>query len=276
MIQYPTLTIAGLDNSGGAGLLADTKTFSAFGCYGMSAITLVAVQNSLGVKDRFVIDLPIIKGQIETIFEDMRPKAVKIGMLLNEEIILMVADYLEKNAQDIPIVLDPVMMCKGNISLLSPTATKALVERLVPLATIITPNIPEAMIIIGEDPTKVILSQEEIAQRFLDIGVKAAIIKGGHYDTKDSTDIFIEQGKAMVYLRTPRIDTPHTHGTGCTLSAATAAALARGYSVEESVKIAKNFLTHALASTKKQGIGAGVGPVDHNWFREEKPRFLTI
>lgn len=266
MIQYPILTIAGLDNSGGAGLLADIKTFSAFGCYGMSAVTLVAVQNSLGVKDRFIIDLPIIKGQIETIFEDMPPKAVKMGMLLNEDIILMVADYLEKHAKDIPIVLDPVMMCKGNISLLSPEATNTLVKRLVPLATIITPNIPEAMIIIGEDPIKTTLPHEEIALRLQNMGVKAAVVKGGHYETEESTDILIEQGKKMIKLSTPRINTRHTHGTGCTLSAAITALLAQGYSIEDSVRKAKQFLTNALLSTTKNSIGSGVGPVDHCWF----------
>ena len=276
MLQYPILTIAGLDNSGAAGMLADIKTFSAFGCYGMTALTLVAVQNTLGVQKRLMIDTPTIKHQIDVIFEDLRPKAIKIGILIEEDVIHMVADYLEEHAQDIPIVLDPVMMLKNNHPMLSPSAIQATIKRLIPLATIITPNLPEAMVIIGEDPAKTTLPQIEIAKRILDMGIKSAIIKGGHYSTEDSTDIFVEQGKEMIFLATTRVNTPHTHGTGCTLSAAIVASLAQGRSLETSVRRAKKFITKALESTIISSLGSGVGPVDHNWFREDIPDYLEI
>ncbi|MGL5955508.1 MAG: bifunctional hydroxymethylpyrimidine kinase/phosphomethylpyrimidine kinase [Brevinema sp.] len=276
MLKYPVLTIAGLDNSGGAGLLADIKTFTTFGCYGMAAETLIAVQNSLGVQERFIIDTSIIKGQIETIFEDIPPKAVKLGMLLNEDIIRMVVGCLKKYAQHIPIVIDPVMMCKGNISLLSPIATKVLVTELLPLATIITPNIPEAMIIIGEDPVTSTLTQYEIAQALQKMDINATIVKGGHYINDQAMDLFIFQNKEIVELVSPRINTPHVHGTGCTLSAAITACLARGFDIKTSVHIAKNFLTKALSSTTILGLGAGRGPVDHLWWVDEGLEHLEL
>ncbi|MGL4676807.1 MAG: bifunctional hydroxymethylpyrimidine kinase/phosphomethylpyrimidine kinase [Brevinema sp.] len=266
MLKYPVLTIAGLDNSGGAGLLADIKTFTAFGCYGMAAETLIAVQNSLGVRERFIIDTSVIKGQIESIFEDMPPKALKLGMLLNEDIIRMVVESLKKYAQNIPVVIDPVMMCKGNISLLSPIATKVLVSELLPLATIITPNIPEAMIIIGEDPTTSILTQHEIAQALQKMNINAALVKGGHYTNTQSVDLFIHNQEEIIPLTSPRINTPHIHGTGCTLSAAITACLARGLDIKTSVHKAKHFLTQALNSTTVLGLGTGCGPVDHMWW----------
>lgn len=273
MLKYPVLTIAGLDNSGGAGLLADVKTFTVFGCYGMAAETLIAVQNSLGVQERLVIDTKIIQKQIETIFEDMPPKAIKLGMLLNEDIILMVAQSLKKYATDIPIVIDPVMMCKGNISLLSPEATTALVNELLPLATIITPNIPEALIIIGEDPTTSTLSHYEIAKKLQKLSINAALIKGGHYENNYSIDLLIQKNTDIIELSTPRLNTPHTHGTGCTLSAAITACLARELPLEKSVRIAKHFLTHALSSTTQLGLGAGNGPVDHTWHIHDLTHF---
>jgi len=266
MLKYPVLTIAGLDNSGGAGLLADIKTFASFGCYGMAAETLIAVQNSLGVSERVIIDTAIIKKQIEMIFDDMTPKAVKIGMLLNEEIILMVAEYLKNNARNIPIILDPVMMCKGNISLLSSEAVKALINNLIPLATIVTPNILEALIIIGEDPKNSLLTHYEIAEKVQQMNINAAIIKGGHYDNEDAIDLLVLKDQAIIELTTPRLKTPHTHGTGCTLSAAITACIARGMNIKESVIIAKEFLTEALSSTISLGLGKGNGPVDHTWY----------
>ncbi len=270
MLKYPVLTIAGLDNSGAAGMLADIKTFTMFGCYGMVAETLIAVQNSLGVKRRFVIDTDVIHAQLDAIFEDSPPKAIKLGMLLNEEIINMVADYLAENAKNTPIILDPVMMCKGNISLLSPESERAIVEKLLPLSIIVTPNLPESLIIIGENPAESTLTQEEIADRYAQLDINAVIIKGGHYDEEDhATDIFVHDGK-QTKLSVPRVSTRHTHGTGCTLSASITACMARGMDLDTAVVTAKNFITNALVSTTVYSIGQGVGPVDHMWAMDDE------
>ena len=269
MIQNPVLSIAGFDNSGGAGIQADLKVFSSFGCYGMTVLTAIAVQNTMGVKSCHMIPCSVIKEQLDSIFEDIPPQAIKIGMLFNEEIIDTIYEFLIKNALDIPIILDPVMLAKSGDPLLLPEARQSLIKKIVPLATMITPNIPEALELIGLPPDKESpLSQEEIAHKILLLGCKSVLVKGGHYNTEDASDLFLQDDKVELFS-TKRINTKNTHGTGCTLSAAITSSIAQGYSLSNSVKYAKKYLTNALLSASKKSVGHGAGPTDHLWFLDK-------
>lgn len=270
MIKNPVLSIAGFDNSGGAGLQADLKVFNSFGSYGMTVVTALAVQNTVGVRGCYMIPSDVIKDQLETIFEDIPPKAVKIGMLFNEEIINTVHDFFIKNNIKVPIVIDPVMLAKSGDQLLLTEARECLIKKLIPLATIVTPNIPEALELIGvpqkESST---MSQESIAKKILLLGCESVLVKGGHYSGEFSTDVFLKKSGDIKILNAKRINTKNTHGTGCTLSAAIAALLSQDYSLEDSVKYAKIYLTKALLSGALQSVGKGAGPVDHTWFLDE-------
>lgn len=265
MIQYPCLTIAGFDNSGGAGLQADLKVFSAFNCYGMSVVTAIAVQNTIGVKHCEMIPTSVILKQLDSIFEDIPPVAIKLGMLFNEEIIDTIYHFLTTNKITIPIIIDPVMMAKSGDPLLLPEARRSLIEKLIPLATLITPNIPEAMELIK---TKTPFTQEELGKKILQLGCQAVLVKGGHGEGEDSTDYLVSSLTTQTYSA-PRIDTKNTHGTGCTLSAAITALMGRGYSLEDSVKLGKKYLQQAILSASTQSIGQGAGPTDHLWFSNE-------
>lgn len=270
MIQYPVLSIAGFDNSGGAGLQADLKTFSAFGCYGMTVLTALAVQNTQGVKSCHMIDTSIILDQLETIFEDIPPKAIKLGMLFNKEIINTIDDFFTAHQITTPLIIDPVMMAKSGDPLLLPEARQSLIQKLIPRAMIVTPNLPEALELIGEDPKTIPeMSQEEIAQKILDLGCHSVLVKGGHYDGVDSTDVLVTQSELQKTFSTPRIDTKNTHGTGCTLSAAITSLVARGYSLVDSISFSKQYLTNALLSASHQSVGKGTGPTDHFWFLDK-------
>ena len=270
MIKNPVLSIAGFDNSGGAGLQADLKVFTSFGSYGMTVVTAIAVQNTTGVKGCYMIPSNVIKEQLESIFEDIVPKAIKIGMLFNEEIINTVHDFLTKNNVQVPIVIDPVMLAKSGDQLLLSEARECLIKKLIPLATIVTPNLPEAIELTGmtveESKT---MSQESLAKKILLLGCESVLVKGGHYSGEFSEDIFLKRGSDTITLNAKRIDTKNTHGTGCTLSAAIAALLSKDYSLEDSVKNAKIYLSKALESAALQSVGKGAGPVDHTWFLDE-------
>ncbi|MGL5253711.1 MAG: bifunctional hydroxymethylpyrimidine kinase/phosphomethylpyrimidine kinase [Brevinema sp.] len=272
MIQYPTLSIAGFDPSGGAGLQADLKTFTVFGCYGMTVLTAIAVQNTTGVKNCYSIPIVAIQEQLDAIFQDIPPMAIKLGMLFNEEIIDVVASSLKKYAPQTPIVLDPVMRAKSGDPLLLPSAEKSLITKLLPLSTIVTPNIPEAYALIGESPDKN-LSYEEIGSRILDTGVKAVLVKGGHDVSRESNDLLITQDGFKEWLKAPRINTKNSHGTGCSISAAITACLAQGLDLKQSVEIAKKFLTQALSSAAVQSLGSGAGPTDHTWMILDQPQY---
>lgn len=258
-MQYKCLSIAGFDGSGGAGLQADLKTFSALGCYGMSVLTALPVQNTQGVKSCYDIPLSAIEAQLETIFEDIIPDAIKIGMLFSAPIIHLVADFLEKNAQSITIVLDPVMMAKSGHPLLLPDAMDALKSRLLPMATIVTPNIPEACELLGET----IKTKEGMAQALIDVGCQAVLVKGGHEASDAANDYLLMRSGENHYYLSKRIDSKNTHGTGCTLSAAIAAGLAQGQSLPKACAIAKRYLTQAILHTKADSVGQGQGPVNH-------------
>ncbi len=265
MIQYPCLSIAGFDNSGGAGLQADLKVFSAFGCYGMTTLTAIAVQNTTGVKHCEMIPTSVIKLQLESIFEDIPPKAIKIGMLFNTEIINVVYDFLTTHNIKTPIIIDPVMMAKSGDPLLLPEARQTLIEKLIPLATLVTPNIPEAMELAGINST----DQEELANAIIKLGCQAVLVKGGHGEGAESSDYLLMSDNSHYTYSTPRINTKNTHGTGCTLSAAITSLIARGFSLNESVDLGKKYLTKALESASIQSVGNGAGPTDHLWFLDD-------
>jgi hydroxymethylpyrimidine/phosphomethylpyrimidine kinase len=261
--MYPKLlSIAGFDGSGGAGIQADLKTFSAFHCYGMTILTALPVQNTMGVKTCYELPIQSIKDQLHTIFEDITPDAIKIGMLFNSAIIEVVSDFLKQHAHNIPIVLDPVMFAKSGDALLLPEALESLKKKLIPLVTIITPNLPEAMAL--TDLTITSIEEMEIAMNhLLALGSKAVLLKGGHLEGEVAFDLYSDAAGKKEWLEMRKIVTRNTHGTGCTLSAAIAACLGRKMSLLESCKLAKNYLSRALQSASTQMIGKGHGPVDH-------------
>ncbi|EYE88728.1 phosphomethylpyrimidine kinase [Fervidicella metallireducens AeB] len=251
------LTIAGSDSCGGAGIQADLKTFSAHGVFGMSVITAVTAQNTQGVFGVQDISGEIISKQIQVIFEDIMVSAVKIGMVSQIETINAIADELIKYKAE-NIVLDPVMVSKSGFHLLKKDAKEALINRLLPLAKIITPNIPEAEVI-ANMKIRDISDMEKAAEIISGMGPRNVLIKGGHLEI-DAIDVLYD-GKNMKHFETERIQTNNTHGTGCTLSSAIASNLALGYTIYDAVKLAKEYITVAIRHSFP--IGKGVGPVNH-------------
>jgi len=255
------LTIAGFDGSGGAGLQADIKTFSALGCYGMTVLTALPIQNTTGVSNCYPIPIKAVEEQLESIFSDITPDVIKIGMLFNQEIISLIAQFLAKHAKGIPIVIDPVMVAKSGDRLLQLDAIDALKRELFKQAAIVTPNLDEASVICG----KIISTKEEMlsaGQVFLDLGAKAVLVKGGHLKHETCPDLLLT-ADLNHWLDTVRIETLNTHGTGCTLSAAIAAKLALGNNILDSCIEAKEYITGAIKSFQHEVIGKGHGPVNH-------------
>lgn len=257
-MKYKCLSIAGFDGSGGAGIQADLKTFSALGCYGMTVLTALPVQNTCGVKNCYPLPPQCIEEQLETIFEDITPDCIKIGMLFSREIIEIVANFLEKQSIDIPIVLDPVMVAKSGDPLLLPDAIETLKNKLIPLTTIITPNLPEAYTLAA--PTT---NLEELGKILLKLGSNAVLLKGGHAENDESNDLFLDKTNSAVWLKAKRIESNNTHGTGCTLSAAICAYLALGFPLLDACTKAKHYLNGAIKAAKLQSVGHGHGPVHH-------------
>lgn len=251
------LTIAGSDPSGGAGIQADLKTFSALGCYGMSALTALTAQNTRGVSGVHSVPADFITAQIEAIFDDIRVDAVKIGMAGAAEAVHAIADALEHLKPPF-IVLDPVMVATSGDRLILEEAVEILKTRLIPLADIITPNIPEAAVLLDRNAD----FSEETAQALLALGPRSVLLKGGHGGGEASPDIFTAEG-VIERLEAPRIKTRNTHGTGCTLSSALAVFLAQGVEPLEASRAAKTYLTEALAHADDLHVGEGSGPVHH-------------
>ncbi|HHW04238.1 MAG TPA: bifunctional hydroxymethylpyrimidine kinase/phosphomethylpyrimidine kinase [Thermoanaerobacterales bacterium] len=253
------LTIAGSDSGGGAGIQADLKTFSAHGVFGMSVITSITAQNTVGVLGIEDVSPSMVALQMKAVFEDLYPDAVKIGMVSNKEIIEAVAEGLEcyKPAN---VVLDPVMISKTGSQLLKPEAIKALKEKLIPLSTVVTPNLMEAGEL-SDVEIKDKKDMKEAARKIFAMGAKAVIVKGGHL-TGDAADILYD-GNDFIELISERIDTENTHGTGCTFSSAIAANLALGYNLADSARKAKEYITGAIRHALD--IGKGVGPTNHFW-----------
>jgi len=251
------LTIAGSDPSGGAGIQADLKTFHQFGVYGEAVITLLTVQNTLRVSRVEVVSPSLLTGQLDAVLEDIPPNAAKTGALGSAEIVLAVADAARRFT--FPLVVDPVMVSKHGQPLLPAEAATALREQLIPAATLITPNVPEAEALTGI----AIRNLEDMrlaACRLRETGAKAVLIKGGHLGGAESTDLFFD-GALWREFPAPRLETRHTHGTGCTYSAAITAGLALGMTPVDAVARAREFIQQAIRTNP--GIGHGCGPVNH-------------
>lgn len=255
---YPTLTIAGSDSSGGAGIQADIKTMSAIGCYAMSAITSITAQNTTGVRSIMPVSATLVADQIDMVMTDIPPLAVKIGMLCNAEVATAVAERLEHYRPD-NLIVDPVMVSTSGSMLLEEDAVEVLVRRIFPLATLVTPNQMETKALTGSDKTAV---QIEKLRR---LGCRNILIKGGDTDRNDiKVDILhLSDSDETIELKADAVDTRNTHGTGCTLSSAIASYLALGYELTDAVSMAKLYVTHALEAGSWITTGHGHGPVNH-------------
>lgn len=265
MKKYPiVLAISGTDPSGGAGQQADIKAISATGGYAACAITAVVVQNTLGVTDILPVPDKIIAEQIDAVFEDIGASAVKIGMLNSSDVIRTVCDRL-KHYKAGNIVLDPVMVATSGDRLIEESAVKSLMEDLIPMARVITPNIPEAEILSGQK----INSQEDLpaVAKALSCGGRVSVMmKAGHLSDETLVDIFYNaEEDRCIELKSKRVHTPNTHGTGCTLSSALASYLAQGMALDDAARAAKDYIAKAIESGSEYQIGHGHGPVDHFW-----------
>jgi hydroxymethylpyrimidine/phosphomethylpyrimidine kinase len=255
------LSIAGSDPSGGAGIQADLKTFSALGVYGMTAITAVTVQNTRGVSGFEAIAPATVAEQIRAVATDVGVDAAKTGMLANAAIVEAVADAIAETGVS-PLVVDPVSVSKHGHALLAPDAVASLRERIVPLATLVTPNLPEAAVLAGF-AVETRDDMRRAAGAILALGAGAVLVKGGHLPGAEAAADLFADGETEAWLSGPRIDTPNTHGTGCTLSAAIASHLAIGDDLRGAVEAGKRFVTEAIRASL--ALGGGIGPVDPLW-----------
>lgn len=255
------LTIAGSDSGGGAGIQADLKTCTALGVFGMSAITSITAQNTCGVAAVHDIPVEIVVKQIDMVIEDIGVDAAKTGMLSSAAIVEAVAERIAAHRIE-KLVVDPVMVAKSGDALLHQSACESLKTRLVPLAHVITPNIPELEALTGVTASDR-RGIEEAAHCLLRLGCRHVLVKGGHLEGPDATDYLFGEGQQVRTFSAPRIDTKNTHGTGCTFSAAIAAYLAKGYDIGDAVERAKHYLTQAIRNSLP--LGHGHGPLNHFW-----------
>ena len=256
------LIIAGSDSGGGTGIQADLKTMSALGCFGMTAITALTAQNTMGVHGIHAVPPEFVEEQIEAVFSDMGADAVKIGMLFSPELIEAVARQLRKHAAR-NIVLDPVMVAQSGDKLLQDEAIEALTAYLFPMADVVTPNLPEAAVLLNRD----IHGEDQIESAAWDLagfGSRSVLVKGGHLGSGESIDVlYLTEPQRVLTLAGQRVATSNNHGTGCTLSSAIASFLARGMDLEEAVRSAKTFISEAIAAGAGYRLGNGAGPVHH-------------
>ncbi|MBE6337916.1 MAG: bifunctional hydroxymethylpyrimidine kinase/phosphomethylpyrimidine kinase [Lentimicrobiaceae bacterium] len=288
--SYPkVLSIAGSDSSGGAGIQADLKTFSALGVYGATAITAITAQNTQGVNSQFALEPQMVYDQIAAVMDDIEPSVVKIGMLSNTAIVEAVAKALHDYKPSF-IILDPVIVSSTGHRLLSIEAQETIKEKLIPIADLLTPNIPE-MKALTDSSLSSLEEKKEAAQQLFNLGAKAILLKGGHEEGDVKTDVLffnkstrqrdnettsrdasmtqndkqdvVDTSIKMLLLSSPTIETKNTHGTGCTLSSAIAAFIARGLSLEDAISEAKNYVTEAIRAGADVKIGKGIGPVNH-------------
>ena len=257
------LTIAGSDSSGGAGIQADLKTFAALRVYGASVITALTAQNTQGVQAIHDVPADFIAAQIDSVFSDLAVTAVKIGMLSQVGVIEAVAEALRRHATGIPIVLDPVMVATSGDRLITDEAVEALRRHLLPLADLVTPNLPEIATLIGEVAATTENAAVAQGRRLLALGARAVLVKGGHAEGTESVDHLICADGTLRRFAAQRIATRNSHGTGCTLSSAIAAGLARGQALSEAVGSAKRYVTAAIAAADTVAVGKGHGPVHH-------------
>lgn len=261
--RYPcVVTVAGSDSSGGAGIQADLKTFSALRCYGASVLTALTAQNTCGVFGVYPISSSFVGAQMDAVFADLAIDAVKTGMLHSADVIQMVAERLARVRPD-HLVVDPVMVAKSGDRLLQDDAVEALTRLLIPLATVITPNRDEAERLLGQ-AIRTRADQAGAAIALLDAGAFAVLVKGGHVEEAGSADCLAVRGRSEpLWFEAPRVSTLNTHGTGCTFASAIAAYLARGHELPSAVASAKEYISAALAAGAQMRLGAGHGPVHH-------------
>ena len=262
--QYPRLlSIAGSDSGGGAGIQADLKTFSALGCYGMTAITALTAQNTTGVRAIHGVPPQMLRDQIDAVLEDIGVNAVKIGMLHSPDIVRVVAEAIDRHALPC-VVLDPVMVATSGAVLIDNLAIAALVRELFGRAVLVTPNLDEASMLVGR-PLDSEQAMEVAAHELLGLGARAVLLKGGHLAGDVVSDLLVDASGALHWMRAPRIHTANTHGTGCTLSSAIAAHLALGCSLQEAVEAARVYVRGAIQAGVGVRTGAGSGPLNHGY-----------
>jgi hydroxymethylpyrimidine/phosphomethylpyrimidine kinase len=255
------LTIAGSDSSGGAGIQADLKTFAALGVYGASVITALTAQNTQGVSGIHAVPAEFVTAQIDAVFSDLAIGAVKIGMVADPEVMDAIVVGLTRWSPK-HVVLDPVMVATSGDRLLAAEAVDALRSKLIPRACVITPNLPEAAALLDEPLAPSQAAIQEQGRRLLAFGCKAVLIKGGHGEGSESTDYFID-ASGMIALAAPRVATKNTHGTGCSLSSAITAGLAKGEDMQTAVRNAKAFVSAAISAADRFSVGRGHGPIHH-------------
>ena len=262
--RYPrVLSIAGSDSGGGAGIQADLKTISALGCFGMTAITALTAQNTLGVRAIHAVPLQMLTDQIDAVVEDIGVDAVKIGMLHSADTVRAVAGALKRHGLA-RVVLDPVMSATSGAKLIDDAAIEVLVRELFPLAAVVTPNLDEAALLVGH-PLQGEADMEAAARQLLERGASAVLVKGGHLAGDTVSDLLLARGAPPHWMRAPRITSGNTHGTGCTLSSAIASHLALGADLGEAVERARAFVRGALEAGARVRTGAGSGPLNHGW-----------
>lgn len=255
------LSIAGSDSGGGAGIQADLKTFSALGCYGMTAITAITAQNTQGVRAIHAVPPEMLQAQIAAVVEDIGVDAVKIGMLHSPEVVRVVADAIRRYALA-QVVLDPVMVATSGDRLMASETVQVLVQELFPLAQVVTPNLDEAALLLGH-AIEGLEALEAAARALLALGAPAMLLKGGHLAGDTVVDVLLQQDGTLTRLASPRIATANSHGTGCTLSSALAVYLALGHSLPEAVEQARSYILGALAAGAGVRTGHGHGPLNH-------------
>lgn len=269
MSRVPSmLTIAGSDSGGGAGIQADLKTATALGVYAASVVTAITAQDTTGVHAVHALPVEVVEAQLDAVLADLDVRAVKVGMLGSPDLVAAVARRLGDVEH---VVVDPVMVATSGDRLLPREAESAVRELLVPLASVVTPNLPEAAVLTG---LAIDTPPTDLGSALLDLGARAALVKGGHGTGPTSDDVYLDADGPR-WFRADRVATPHTHGTGCTLSSAVACELVRGHDLPTAVERAKTYLTQALRSAERREVGRGRGPVDHAWTvpsgREDRP-----
>jgi hydroxymethylpyrimidine/phosphomethylpyrimidine kinase len=257
------LTIAGSDSGGGAGIQADLKSFAALGCYGMTAITALTAQNTVGVQGIHAVPPAFLKSQLQSVIEDIGVDAVKIGMLHEPGVVEVVAWAIQHYRLQ-RVVLDPVMVATSGDRLIADATVRVLVDQLFPLATVITPNLDEASLLLGR-PIAAVSDLSDAAQALLSQGARAVLLKGGHLPGDQVVDVLARPGHADVVLASARIASRNTHGTGCTLSSAMAGHLALGESLESAVRAARQYILGAIQAGAGVQVGHGHGPLNHGY-----------
>lgn len=259
---YPSvLTIAGFDGSGGAGIQGDLKAISATGCYGTSVLTAIAVQNTCGVKSIFPIPSSVVEEQIITIMDDIFPNAIKIGMVHTSELVETITNTLQKYTHT-PIVFDPVMVATSGHKLIEDSTIEAIIHKLFPIASVITPNLDEAAIL-AEMPINNVEDMYVAGKKIMKLGCKSVLMKGGHLPSIKLTSLYFTSDDRIIEYHFDKIETKNTHGSGCTLSSAIASNLAQGFDVQDSVKLGQEYVHGAIDNGKDVITGKGNGPLNH-------------